>query len=44
MLQVKHLVQALALRLGLDVQKDFGFVFDGRASAGLRLRITMKRG
>ena len=24
--------------------KDFGFVSDGRASAGLRLRIMMKRG
>ena len=23
--------------------KDFGFVSDGRASAGFRLRITMKR-
>ena len=29
-------------RIGL--WKDFGFVSDGRASAGLRLSITMKRG
>ena len=29
-------------RIGL--WKDFGFVSDGRASAGLRLRFTMKRG
>ena len=29
-------------RIGL--WKDFGFVSDGRASAELRLRITMKRG
>ena len=28
-------------RIGL--WKDFGFVSDGRASAGLRLRITVKR-